>query len=91
MDRQKNMVATITAWNFLKGFGFCQTANGKDYFIHIRNWREDDPPAVGRQICFEIAPPFSGGKSPMAVNVRFAPEVGADAGVNALASKAGAE
>jgi len=80
------MIATITAWNFPRGFGFCQTANGKDFFIHIRNWMENDPPAVGRKIFFDVAPPIANGKSPMAVKVRFASDaeisnvsVGADA------------
>ena len=78
------MIGKIMQWNFARGFGFVQTPCGKDYFTHIRYWMEDDPPAVGRQISFDVAPAIAAGKSPMAVNVRFAPDV--NHGVAALAT-----
>jgi cold shock CspA family protein len=78
------MIATITAWNFPRGFGFCQTENGKDYFIHIRHWMEEDPPAIGRKISFDVAPPIAAGKAAMAVNVRFVSDSNVSVGVDAL-------
>ena len=66
------MIGKIQQWNFQRGFGFLQTPKGKDYFAHIRNWREDEPPEIGRSVVFEVAPGIAEKKLHQAINVRFA-------------------
>ena len=76
------MIGTIVRWEANRGFGFVRTASGRDYFAHIKHWNENDPPAVGRTVEFEIGPGVKG-RNEQAVNVRFWTQ---HAGLNALTS-----
>jgi cold shock CspA family protein len=79
-EGNKNMIGTIKRWDVQRGFGFVAATNGRDYFLHIKNWNESGAPAVGTQVEFEIGPGARERKE-QAINARL---VSCDAGVNAL-------
>ena len=80
------MNGVIRKWDLERGFGWLASPNGRNYFCHITNWLEPDAPTVGRAVEFELGPGVNG-KPQQAVSARYV----IDAGVNALASGAGAE
>ena len=64
---------TIKNWHRDKGFGFVKMRDPAmpDAFLHIheiRNLADDDIPAVGDVVIFDIAPPDEGRPSPKAIN-----------------------
>jgi len=68
------MIATIKLWDHERGYGFFQAQNGKDFFAHIKNWLDDEPPAVGQVVEFEIGPGFKERKE-QAINIRVVGKV----------------
>ena len=81
---EKIYTGTIIKWNSERGFGFVRAdANHRNYFIHIRAWRNDAfPPIVGQQVAFELGADDKDPDKLKAINVRLVPSV--VAGVDAL-------
>lgn len=50
------MKGIVKKWNLEPGFGWIRVSNGRDYFLHIKNWVEPDAPVVGSAVEFELGP-----------------------------------
>jgi len=74
-------LGTITYFQQDKGFGFITTPKGFSYFFHVSRFAKGSQPVLGGEVAFEIAPPVSIGKKPMAVNIRYSVEEGTAGGV----------
>lgn len=72
---------TITQWFGNRGFGFIQSANGKNFFFHISEWSDDAvvPPTLGQQVSFESVVVEKGPKAINVVPINVDAQVGADA------------
>jgi cold shock CspA family protein len=79
------MNGVVKKWDLERGFGWIRVPNGRDYFLHIKNWLESDAPEIGRTIEFDLGPGFNG-KPQQAINGRYF-----HAGVSALTGSGGAE
>jgi len=75
------MNAVVKLWDVERGFGFLRCKNGRDYFLHIKQWSVTDVPTVGTRVEFEIGPGSRGHKE-QAINAR--PAALPNAGVHAL-------
>ncbi len=65
------MQGTITFFRADKGFGFITTKEGQSYFFHVSRFTKGSQPVLEGRVEFEVAPPLSVGKKPMAINVRY--------------------
>ena len=97
------MLGRISFYNHSKGYGFItvsvapksptEAPSQEQFFFHHSHFRDGEIPVMGAYVVFGLAPGIAEGKKAQAVGIRFATaqEVGSTvAGVNALASKAGA-
>jgi len=46
---------TITNWNTNRGHGIISASDGRDFFLHHSQWREDFEPAKGDSVEFTEA------------------------------------
>jgi cold shock CspA family protein len=76
------MTGIIRRWNTERGFGFILASNSREIFSHIRDWSNDNEiPAVGQMVEFEVVQDLDKPNKKKAVNVRL--HIGTS--VNALA------
>ena len=74
------MTGVIKRWNAERGFGFILAANSREIFSHIRDWYNDNEiPAVGQLVEFDVIQDPNKPKLKKAVNVRLHISTGADA------------
>ena len=59
---------SIRRWDAARGFGFIQTAERRDVFFHVRDFRGAGAPTEGLRVSFEAIE--VGGKGPRAMDVR---------------------
>jgi cold shock CspA family protein len=45
------LTGTVARWDRARGFGFV-TANGEDWFLHVSEWTEEEPPQVRDAVTF---------------------------------------
>jgi cold shock CspA family protein len=67
---------TITFFRGDRGFGFITTKQGFSYFFHVSKFAKGSQPVLEGEVAFDVAPPVSVGKKPMAVNIRYLSEEG---------------
>jgi cold shock CspA family protein len=65
------MQGVITYFNGPRGFGFITTLEGESFFFHVSHFEPGKQPVLEGLVEFQIAPPLSVGKKPMAVGVRY--------------------
>ncbi|MFT4193277.1 DUF1294 domain-containing protein [Ottowia sp.] len=59
---------TIQRWSEAKGYGFIQSAQHSNVFVHIRDFRGPTPPSEGLRVSYEEI--LVGSKGPRAMDVR---------------------
>ena len=71
------MIGQIITWNTERGFGFLRATSGRNFFAHISKWIDDEAPAAGQTVVFDIA---EGRKGLEAINIQIdSLQVGLDA------------
>ena len=70
------MIAQITTYIDVRGFGFLTDSSGEQYFFHISNFSRDGAegkkrkPILGEVVSFELADPVRLGAKVQAVKIR---------------------